>query len=213
MESLESLVKLTKKKRDEGLKLVNLTKVKGPPIVRRISIHKNSHSKTLHLLVELNNNLLEGLVDTDASMSVMFIAMVRELGIMHLMSGVKAYKTTIGMVTQALGPITNFPIRVGDVQRLMMFMIIDMDNYDLLLVLYFFMKIGAMVDLEKGLIQIRQGPGNNVQFLPLNMVNVLHLVLEDNNMTEENNQGKTLRLWGIGPWEPNEWKEKMHVLD
>jgi hypothetical protein len=30
-------------------------------------------------------------------------------------------------------------------------------------------------------------------------------------MTEENNQGETLRLWGIGPWELNEWKEKMFV--
>jgi hypothetical protein len=48
-------------------------------------------------------------------MSIMFIAMVRELGIMHLMFGVKAYKTTFGVVIQALGPITNFPIRVGDV--------------------------------------------------------------------------------------------------
>lgn len=105
LESLECLVKLAKKKRDEGLKLVNLTKVEGPPIMCRISIHKNSHNNTLHLLVELSNNLLEGLVDTDASMSVMFIAVICELGIMHLMSRVKAYKTTSGMVIQAFGPI------------------------------------------------------------------------------------------------------------
>jgi hypothetical protein len=43
------------------------------------------------------------------------------------------------------------------------------------------------------------------------MVNMLHPILEDNNMIKENNQGKTLRLWGIGPWEPNEWKEKTFV--
>jgi hypothetical protein len=165
------------------------------------------------LLVELNNNLLEGLMDTNTSMSVKFIVVVRELGIMHLMCRVKAYKTTFGVVIQALGPITNFSVRVGDVQRLMTFMIINIDSYDLLLSLDFFMKIGAMVDVEEGLIQIRQGPGNNVQVLPLNMVNVLHLVLEDNNMTIENNQGKTLQLWGIGLWEPNECKKKMHVLD
>lgn len=77
-------------------------------------------------------------------------------------------------------------------QRLMMFMIIDIDNYDLFLSLDFFMKIGAMVDVEKGLIQIKQGPRNNVQVLPLNMVNMLHLVLENSNMTIENNQGETL---------------------
>jgi hypothetical protein len=45
----------------------------------------------------------------------------------------------------------------------------DIDSYDLLLALDFFIKIDAMVDVEKGLIQIRQGPGNNVQVLPLNV--------------------------------------------
>jgi hypothetical protein len=45
----------------------------------------------------------------------------------------------------------------------------DIDSYDLLLGLDFFIKIDAMVDVEKGLIQIRQGPGNNVQVLPLNV--------------------------------------------
>jgi hypothetical protein len=67
LEFLESLVKLAKKKKDEGLKLINLTKVEGPPVVRKINIHNNSHNKTLHLLVELDNNLLERLVDTSAS--------------------------------------------------------------------------------------------------------------------------------------------------
>ncbi len=43
---------------------------------------------------------------------------------------------------------------------------------------------------------------------------MLHLILEDNNVIEENNnQGETLWLWGIGPWEPNEWKEKILILD
>jgi hypothetical protein len=32
-------------------------------------------------------------------------------------------------------------------------------------------------------------------------------------MIEEKNQGKTLRLWGIGSWEPNEWIENMFILD
>jgi hypothetical protein len=63
-------------------------------------------------------------------------------------------------------------------------MIIDIDNYYLLLGLDFFNKIGVVVDVEKGLIQCRQGFGNNIQTLPLNMVNMLHLVLEDNNMIE-----------------------------
>jgi hypothetical protein len=103
LESVESLFKLAKKKRDEGLKSINLTKVERPPIVRRINIQKNSRNKTLHLLIELNDNLLEGLVDNDASMLIMFIVVVHELGIMHLVSRFEAYKTTSGMVIQAFG--------------------------------------------------------------------------------------------------------------
>jgi hypothetical protein len=92
----------------------------------------------------------------------MFINVVRELGIIHLVFRVKAYKITFGVVTQAFGRIIDFPVRVVDVQHLMMFMIIDIDNYDLLLSLDFLMKIGAMVDVEKGLIHIRQTPRNNI---------------------------------------------------
>ncbi len=62
-------------------------------------------SKTLHLLVEINNYVVEGLVNTGASMSIMVVAMVRELGIMHLVTGSETYKTTSGVVTQALGRI------------------------------------------------------------------------------------------------------------
>jgi hypothetical protein len=62
-------------------------------------------SKTLHLLVEINNYVVEGLVNTGAFMSIMVVAMVRELGIMHLVTGSETYKTTSGVVTQALGRI------------------------------------------------------------------------------------------------------------
>jgi hypothetical protein len=41
-------------------------------------------------------------------------------------------------------------------------MILDIIRYDLILGLEFFIKIGAVVDLEKNLIQIKQGPGNDV---------------------------------------------------
>jgi predicted aspartyl protease len=112
---LESLVKLAKKKKDEGLKSINLTKVEGPPTVYRINIHKNSHNKTLHLLVKLNNNLLEGLVDIGASMLIMSTTVVHELGIVHLVIKFEAYKTTSRVVNQALGKITDFLVRFGDV--------------------------------------------------------------------------------------------------
>jgi hypothetical protein len=41
LKSLENLVKLAKKKRDEGLKLINFTKMEKPTIVCRINVHKN----------------------------------------------------------------------------------------------------------------------------------------------------------------------------
>jgi hypothetical protein len=55
----------------------------------------------------------------------------------------------------------------------MTFMVVDTDSYDVLLGLHFLIKIGAIVDVEQGLIQVRHGPGANVEILPLTMVNLL----------------------------------------
>jgi predicted aspartyl protease len=49
--------------------------------------------------VEINNCIVEGLVDTGASMSVLVVAVVRELRIMHLVTGNEGYKTTSGVIT------------------------------------------------------------------------------------------------------------------
>jgi hypothetical protein len=62
------------------------------PTLRKICINKTHQSKTLHLLVEINN-YVERLVDIRASMFVMVAAIVRELGIMHLVIGSETYKT------------------------------------------------------------------------------------------------------------------------
>jgi hypothetical protein len=99
MESLESLVKLARKKRDKGLKTTNLTKVERLHAIRRININKNHHNKTLHLLVEINNNLIEGLVETCVFMLVMLITIIGELGIMPLVFGPKSYKIASNVVT------------------------------------------------------------------------------------------------------------------
>ncbi len=106
LESLESLVKLARKKCDEGLKTVNLTKVEGSHAIRRINIDKNCNNKTLHLLVEINNNMIEGLVDIGTFMSIMLVAIIQKLGIMHLVFGLESYKTALGVVTQALSRIS-----------------------------------------------------------------------------------------------------------
>jgi hypothetical protein len=55
----------------------------------------------------------------------------------------------------------------------MTFMVVDTDSYDILLGLDLLIKIGAIVDIEQGLIQVRKGPGANVEILPLTVVNLV----------------------------------------
>ncbi|CAK9856367.1 unnamed protein product [Sphagnum jensenii] len=52
------------------------------------------------------------------------------------------------------------------------------------------MKIGAIVDVERGLIQVRKGPGDNVKVLPLTMVNLLQNV---NSETLEHEAAVTVK--------------------
>jgi hypothetical protein len=154
LEHLESLVKLARRRRDSEVDENQVSMVSAVPTLRRICINKTHRSKTLHLLVEINNYIVEGLVDTGASMSVMAAAVVRELGMMHLVTGSETYKTASGVVTQALGRINEIPLKVGGVQCTMTFMVVDTDSYDVLLGLDFLIKIGAIVDVERGLIQV-----------------------------------------------------------
>ncbi len=56
-----------------------------------------NYRKILHLIVEINQTLLEGL--PNMSMSTMAISVIRELGIMHLVSGHETFKTTFAMLT------------------------------------------------------------------------------------------------------------------
>jgi len=69
-------------------------------------------------------------------------------------------------------------VKVGAIQCLVTFMIINTTTYDLLLGLEFLIKIGHVVNVEKKTIQVRRGIGNNIQILPLNMVNMLQIVKE-----------------------------------
>ncbi len=86
LEHLESLVKLARRKKDAEVVNDQVSMVSTAPTLRRICINKTHRSKTLHLPVEMNGYVVEGLVDTGASMSVMTAAVVRQLGIMHLVT-------------------------------------------------------------------------------------------------------------------------------
>jgi hypothetical protein len=111
--------------------------------------------------------MIEGLVDIGACMSVMATSVVRELGKMHLVAGHETYKTTSRIITQALGSIVELLVRVGGIICQMIFRVVDTDNYDLLLGLDFLIKIGAVVDVEKGVIHVRNERGMEMEILPL----------------------------------------------
>ncbi len=176
LEHLENLVKLARRKKDAETMADQVSVVSPVPAIRRICVNKTNRSKMLHLPVEINRYEIEGLVDIGASMSVMAAAIVREMGMMHLVAGSETCKTASGIVTQALGRIDEVSVGVGGVQCTMTFMVVDTDSYDVLLGLDFLMKIGAIVDVERGLIQVRRGPGTNVEVLPLTVVNLLQNV-------------------------------------
>ncbi len=82
----------------------------------------------------------------------MAASIVRELGIMHLVLGHETYKTSLGTIATTLGRLDDILVRVGNVVCNMVFLVVDTDTYDLLLSLDFLMKIGAVVDVEKGII-------------------------------------------------------------
>jgi len=91
LEYFEGFVKFGKIKRDEVLQLDQMAIIALTiSSLKRISISKN-YSKIIHLLVEMNNHIIEGLVDTRASMSIIATSVVRELGIVHLVPRLKSY--------------------------------------------------------------------------------------------------------------------------
>jgi len=204
LKHLESLVKLARRKRDSKAAENQVSVVSAIPAPRKICINKTHRSKTLHLLVEINNYVVEGLVDIKASMFVMATVIVRELGMMHLVTGSEIYKTASGVVTQALGRIDEVPVNVGSVQCAMTFMVVDTDSYDVLLGLDFLMKIGAVVDVEWGLIQIRHGLGNNVEVLPLTMVNLLRRMNSEAMMHEATTIWKNAHIKEDSDWIPDQ---------
>jgi hypothetical protein len=115
LEHLESLVKLVRRKKDAKMVNDQVSVVSHVLAIRRICVNKTRRSKTLHLPVEIIRYIVEGLVDTWASMFVMVVAVVREMGMMHLVAGSETYKITSGVVTQALGRIDEVLVGVGDV--------------------------------------------------------------------------------------------------
>ncbi len=149
---LEGLVKLARRRKDAKGQRNQIATIHSTPTIQSVNVNKTHCSKTLHLAVEINQVMIKGLVDIGASMLVMAASVVRELGIMHLVADHETYKTTSNIVMHALGRITKLLVKVREIICQMIFLVVDIDNYDLLLELDFFIKIGAIMDVEKGII-------------------------------------------------------------
>jgi hypothetical protein len=48
-------------------------------------------------------------------------------------------------------------MKIGGIVGQMVFLVVDTNNYDLLLGLDFLMKIGIVIDVKKGIIKVRNG--------------------------------------------------------
>jgi hypothetical protein len=115
--------------------------------LRRITINWN-HNKIIHLLVEVNNSILKGLIDIGVSMFIIVTNVIRELGIMHLVTSSKSYKIALGVVMQSMGKISELLIRVEEMLCKMDFMVVDTYGYDVLLSLDFLIKTRVIVNIE-----------------------------------------------------------------
>jgi hypothetical protein len=91
-------------------------------------------------MVGINNYIMEGLVDIGASMSLLVIVVVKELGIMHLVMRFESYKISSGVVTQTFGRIEGLLVWIRETNCNMVLMVVDMDSY-VLLGLDFLIKI------------------------------------------------------------------------
>ncbi len=89
------------------------------------------------MLVEINNHIMEGLVGMGTSMSILVAIVMRELGIMHLVTRLESYKTIYRVVTQAMGKIEGLLVWIGNTTYNMVFMVVHINNYDVLLGLDF----------------------------------------------------------------------------
>jgi hypothetical protein len=72
------------------------------------------------------------------------------------------------------------------------------------------MKIGAVVDVERGLIQVRHGPGTNVEVLPLTVVKLLQRMGTGTMVQETSITGKDARANQGGDTVPDQDREAVN---
>jgi hypothetical protein len=132
LEYLKGLVKMARRRKDVEGQIIQVVIVHSTLAIRKVSVNKTHRNKILHLVVEINQVMIEGLVDIEAFTSVMATNVVKELGIMHLVANHETYKMASGII-HALGRIVELPVRVGGIICQMIFLVVDIGSYDLLL--------------------------------------------------------------------------------
>ncbi len=109
-----------------------------------------------------------------------------------------------------MGRVENLLVKVGGIKCFMTFMIITIDEYNLLMGLNFFMKIKAVVDVERVFIQIKNSRRPDVQVLLLNIIDVLSSMSGDESgitimpmsiIYEESENGREEMDVGSDDWE------------
>ncbi len=94
---LESLVTLAWKKWDENLKSFNAFKLEKTLAIHKICINKSHKSNNLHILVEVNNHVVERVGWYGNIFVYRGTKMVCEVRIMHMVVGSKSYKIDLSV--------------------------------------------------------------------------------------------------------------------
>ncbi len=93
----------------------------------------------------------------------------------------------------------------------MIFLMVDTYNYDLFLGLDFFINIKAIVNVEKGVIQVRNELGMEVEVLPLNVMNMLQVL--EGSEEEKCNIQEQLFNGKMGQLQIYDWANLLGSLD
>jgi hypothetical protein len=80
---------------------------------------------------------------------------------------------------QVVGRVENLLAKVGGIKCFTTYMVVDMHSYNILMGSSFFVKIGVILDVKRGLIQVINGIGLDIQVLSLNTINMINLVGND----------------------------------
>ena len=122
----------------------------------------NGWLKSLLLTINILGTCVNAQMDTGALMSIMSEDTARELDLLKDVLEEESYHIASGAVEKALGRLEQVLVMIVNVRILQDFMVIHTMSYKMLLGIDFLFKVGAVLDFEQALIQIRKGPVSNM---------------------------------------------------